>query len=70
MGTEVAIARERQKERELQILDHLEQAQSLDVPLTEYASAYGGNFPSFCRSLITRKFRSTPIGSRTPYGHL
>jgi hypothetical protein len=41
MGTEVANARERLTERELQILDHLEQAQSLDVPLTEYASAYG-----------------------------
>jgi hypothetical protein len=40
MGTEVAVARERLTERELQILDHLEQAQSLDVPLTEYASAY------------------------------
>jgi len=41
MGTEVAVARERLTERELQILDHLEQAQGLDVPLTEYASAYG-----------------------------
>jgi hypothetical protein len=41
MGTEVAIARERLTERELQILDHLEQAQGLDVPLTEYASACG-----------------------------
>jgi hypothetical protein len=26
--------------RELQILDHLEQAQNLDAPLTEYAAAY------------------------------
>jgi hypothetical protein len=26
--------------RELQILDHLEQAQNLDTPLTEYAAAY------------------------------
>jgi hypothetical protein len=33
--------RERLTERELQILDHLEKAQGLDVPLTEYASAYG-----------------------------
>jgi hypothetical protein len=41
MGTEVAVGRERLTERELQILDHLEQAQGLDVPLTEYASAYG-----------------------------
>jgi hypothetical protein len=41
MGTEVAVARERLTERELQILDHLEQAQGLDVPLTEHASAYG-----------------------------
>ena len=41
MGTEVAVARERLTERELQILDHLDQAQGLDVPLTEYASAYG-----------------------------
>jgi hypothetical protein len=41
MGTEVAVARERLTERELQILDHLEQAQGLDVPLTEYASVYG-----------------------------
>jgi hypothetical protein len=41
MGTEVAVARKRLTERELQILHHLEQAQGLDVPLTEYASAYG-----------------------------
>jgi hypothetical protein len=42
MGTEAAtVTRERLTERELQILDHLEQAQGLDVPLTEYASAYG-----------------------------
>ena len=40
MGTEVPITRERLTERELQVLDHLEQAQGLDVPLTEYASAY------------------------------
>src|ERR1700730_15206509 len=40
MGTEVAVARERLTERELQILDHLEQAQGLDVPLTENASAF------------------------------
>jgi hypothetical protein len=40
MGTEVAVARERLTERELQILDHSEQAQGLDVLLTEYASAY------------------------------
>jgi hypothetical protein len=39
MGTEVAVARERLTEREQQILDHLEQAQGLDVPLTEYAAA-------------------------------
>ena len=37
----MAVAREKLTERELQILDHLEQAQSLDVALTEYASAYG-----------------------------
>jgi hypothetical protein len=41
MGAQVAVARERLTERELQILNHLEQAQRLDVPLTEYASAYG-----------------------------
>jgi hypothetical protein len=41
MGTEVSMERERLTERELQILDHLEQAQGPDVPLTEYASAYG-----------------------------
>jgi hypothetical protein len=33
--------RERLTERELHVLDHLEQAQRLDVPLTEHASAYG-----------------------------
>lgn len=37
----MAVARERLTERELQILDNLEQAQNLDVPLNEYASAYG-----------------------------
>jgi hypothetical protein len=42
MGTEAAATtRERLTERELHVLDHLEQAQGLDVPLTEYASAYG-----------------------------
>jgi hypothetical protein len=44
MGTEAeatAVGRERLTERELQILDHLGQARGLDVPLTEYASAYG-----------------------------
>lgn len=41
MGTDAAIARERLTERELQVLDYLEQAQGLDVPLTEFASAYG-----------------------------
>jgi hypothetical protein len=40
MGTEMAIERERLTAREVQILDHLEQAQSLGVPLTEYASPY------------------------------
>ena len=37
----MAVERERLTKRELQILDHLQQAQGLDVPLTEYASAYG-----------------------------
>ena len=41
MGTEATVARERLTERELQILDYLEQAQGLDVSLTEFASAYG-----------------------------
>lgn len=40
MGTtEIAIEREKLSARELQILDHLEQAQKLDAPLTEYAAA-------------------------------
>jgi hypothetical protein len=39
MGTEVTAAHEWLTKRQLQILDHLEQAQALDVPLTEYASA-------------------------------
>jgi hypothetical protein len=41
MGTEVAVSRARLTERELQILDRQEQAHSLDVPLTEYASSIG-----------------------------
>jgi len=40
MGAEIAIEREKLTARELQILDHLEQAQNLDAPLTEYAAAY------------------------------
>ncbi|MBS0579096.1 MAG: hypothetical protein JSR36_07515 [Proteobacteria bacterium] len=40
MATENAGDRDRLSERERQILGHLEQAQSLGVPLTEYASAY------------------------------
>jgi hypothetical protein len=40
MGAEIAIEREKLTARELQILDHLEQAQNLDAPLTEYAVAY------------------------------
>jgi hypothetical protein len=39
VGTEVASERDQLTERERQILEHLEQAQSLGVPLTEYASA-------------------------------
>jgi hypothetical protein len=40
VATEGSIEREKLTAREVQILDHLEQAQSLDVPLTEYAAAY------------------------------
>jgi hypothetical protein len=40
MATEVSSERERLSDRERQVLEHLEQAQSLGVPLTEYASAY------------------------------
>lgn len=40
MGAEIAIERAKLTARELQILDHLEQAQNLDAPLTEYAAAY------------------------------
>ena len=36
MGAEIAIEREKLTARELQVLDHLEQAQNLDAPLTEY----------------------------------
>jgi hypothetical protein len=34
MGPEATVARERLTERELQILDYLEQVQGLDVPLS------------------------------------
>jgi hypothetical protein len=40
VATEGSIEREKLTAREVQILDHLEQAQSLDAPLTEYAAAY------------------------------
>jgi hypothetical protein len=40
MGVDMAIDREKLTVREVQILDHLKQARSLGVPLTEYASAY------------------------------
>jgi hypothetical protein len=38
MGTDATGERDRLTDRERQILEHLEQAQSLGVPLTEYAS--------------------------------
>jgi hypothetical protein len=41
MGTDVVSKRDRLTDRERQILEHLEQAQSLSVPLSEYASDYG-----------------------------
>lgn len=40
VGTELVSERDRLTDRERQVLEHLEQAQSLGVPLTEYASAY------------------------------
>jgi hypothetical protein len=40
MGSDGSIKREKPPAREVQILDHLEQAPSLDAHLTEYAAAY------------------------------
>jgi len=39
MGTEMAVVREKLTKWDLQILDHLEQAQSLDAALTESSNA-------------------------------
>jgi hypothetical protein len=40
MGAEIATEPEKLTARDLQILDHLEQAQNLEAPLTEYGAAY------------------------------